>query len=557
MASSLIRSSHSVNNDWLYEGETIVFEENKIGVLIPKQKIYGLLILTNYRIQFEYDNNFLFEIPLGYIWKIEEIKASLNEENLKNESSYVSILCKDVRNVHFYFDSVSRVVKKNFINTISKSLLLNIYELSHFAFNYRDKFNNNGWNLYDPIKEYERIGIPNQLWMLSDINRNYSLCSSYPDILCIPKDAVNKGIEYIKNVSEGRVNGRLPVLSWYDKNKKSAILRSSQPCTLDKNQKGIDEKYLDFVISANENSYKLPILDLRTLLNAEASQLQGRCYEAAYNNCPLEFLNLSNIHLVRESFRKLINACFPTCDQKNWLKILAETRWLFNIQLILNAATRVIIEVSEKQNSVLLHCDDGIDRTTQVVSLAMLMLDPYYRTIRGFLTLIEKEWISFGYPFNIRNGNQKNKEYDFSPIFLQWIDCIWQVYIFVPDSFEFNELFLINIIDQSYTNKFGNFITNNEKERIVYSVKKNTNSLWSYILDNITKFQNPLFNSKKEKIHIIKPSYYVKHPKLWTKYYLRHNYEQFIKTHKFIYFDMANNTEKTREMVIKKFNTIS
>lgn len=229
---------------------------------------------------------------------------------------------------------------------------------------------------------------------------------------------------------------------------------------------------------------------------------------------------------------------------------------MFNIQLILNATTRVIIEVSERQNSVLLHCDDGVDRTTQVISLAMVMLDPYYRTIRGFLTLIEKEWISFGYPFNTRNGNQKNKEYDFSPIFLQWIDCIWQVYNFVPDYFEFNELFLITIVDQSYANKFGNFITNNEKERIVYSIKKNTNSLWSYILDNITKFQNPLYNTKKEKNHIIKPSYYVKHPKLWTKYYLRYNYEHFKKNHKFIYVDIGNNAEKTREMVIKKFNTI-
>ena len=40
--------------------------------------------------------------------------------------------------------------------------------------------------------------------------------------------------------------------------------------------------------------------------------------------------------------------------------------------------------MEKHKSSVVVHCTDGWDRTAQLTSLAMLMLDSYYRTIRGF-----------------------------------------------------------------------------------------------------------------------------------------------------------------------------
>lgn len=43
--------------------------------------------------------------------------------------------------------------------------------------------------------------------------------------------------------------------------------------------------------------------------------------------------------------------------------------------------------------TALVHCSDGWDRTSQLVALAQVMLDPFYRTIAGFAVLVEKDWL--------------------------------------------------------------------------------------------------------------------------------------------------------------------
>ena len=54
---------------------------------------------------------------------------------------------------------------------------------------------------------------------------------------------------------------------------------------------------------------------------------------------------------------------------------------------------------------------------------------PLFRTVRGFEVLIEKEWLAFGHKFaqRVGHGEDKHSDPDRSPVFLQFIDCVWQV----------------------------------------------------------------------------------------------------------------------------------
>ena len=92
--------------------------------------------------------------------------------------------------------------------------------------------------------------------------------------------------------------------------------------------------------------------------------------------------DMPNIHAVSHSFAQLADLCAtglhrtPAASKPSWLKDLEATGWFEQLGYLLAAAERLVVGMGEKRVSCLVHCSDGWDRTTQLVSLAAMLLDP-------------------------------------------------------------------------------------------------------------------------------------------------------------------------------------
>ena len=139
-------------------------------------------------------------------------------------------------------------------------------------------------------------------------------------------------------------------------------------------------------MDANAQSHRIFIMDARPKVNSMVNIVNGGGYESEdiYPSAELHFLDIHNIHVMRESLRKVRDTCFPVIDDAKWLSNVDSTHWLDHLHLILSGALKIADKVETHKTSVIVHCSDGWDRTAQLTALAMLFLDPFYRTLVGF-----------------------------------------------------------------------------------------------------------------------------------------------------------------------------
>ncbi|KAI9770153.1 MAG: hypothetical protein M1840_003603 [Geoglossum simile] len=313
-----------------------------------------------------------------------------------------------------------------------------------------------------------------RVWRISRINVDYKFSPTYPALLPVPSSISDNVINYAgKYRSRARIpvltylhplnnctitRSSQPLAGFrgnrsiQDERLVAAIFASSQPRRQSRDMArsggstpGSERSHSDLALSSieassagveviedtgsTESSSELSgtgstvygaqqhnlIVDARPTVNAIAMQAVGLGSENMdnYKFATKAYLGIDNIHVMRDSLAKVIDAVkdsdiTPLPPNR---ELLAKSGWLKHIAGLLEGADIITRQIGLQHSHVLIHCSDGWDRTSQLSSLSQICLDPYYRTLEGFIVLVEKDWLSFGHMFRHRSGHLSSEKW--------------------------------------------------------------------------------------------------------------------------------------------------
>lgn len=290
------------------------------------------------------------------------------------------------------------------------------------------------------------------------------------------------------------------------------------------------------------------IVDARPTTNAMANVALGAGTENMenYRSGKKAYLGIDNIHIMRSSLKVIADAIkeaeeVPSIPLDRGL--LRKSNWLKHISTLLDGSLIIVKNIHLNASHVLIHCSDGWDRTSQLSAIAQICLDPFYRTLDGFKVLVEKDWLAFGHKFLDRSGHLSSEKLftvtdaadedsdeeggggaskaaqaflawgqkqftsnhhlkETSPVFHQFLDCVWQIQRQYPDRFEFNEEYLLDLYEHLYSCRFGTFLFNSENQRRTAQTGKpyveRTVSAWDWfdLPEQRKRYANPTFDPK-------------------------------------------------------------
>ncbi|KAL4228305.1 protein-tyrosine phosphatase [Mactra antiquata] len=502
----------------LQPGENVVDCIDNVLKFAPysegKQGMSGKVCLTNFKLAFvtadrsSYDlqgkrkrNKLLEEddIPLTCIDVIYQVNPNGKRKKLipgckpSSRTEMLEIHCMDFKIHKFGFKFTQTGVSKKFL----LSFVQHVYpekDSMLFAHEFARKTLLSNRELVCDIPMFDNIvDWEDELqrckcqgyWRVTDVNVSFELSQSLPQYFVVPNALTNADL---RRTAPQLCQRRVPTWCYTHINGNSLTRMSAEEENMDQQQllKRKDSRMLDAVKVAGKQRNSPKIINVA-------------------ESCP-------SCKELQDSIAKLKKVCMSDTEREfytqdvNWYSSLDDTKWLQHVSKCLEVSAEVTQYIVHSKRTVVIQEQSGCELSCLVCSVAQILLDPYYRTMRGFQALIQKEWVRMGHPFQKYLGftwNKSESDTNQTPIFLLFLDCVWQLLQQFPSKFEFTETYLTTIWDTAHIGIFSTFLFNNDHHKLHYSKDEGRNikqfslpTAWKWDLqfqaEDLSFFRNPL-----------------------------------------------------------------
>nr|XP_007959488.2 myotubularin-related protein 12 isoform X3 [Chlorocebus sabaeus] len=456
----------------LLPGEQLLCEASTVLKYVQEDScqhgIYGRLVCTDFKIAFlgddesaldndetQFKNKVVGENDIT-LHCVDQIYGVFDEKKktlfgqLKKYPEKLIIHCKDLRVFQFCLrytkeEEVKRIVSGIIHHTQAPKLLKRL-----FLFSYATAAQNNTVTdpknhtiMFDTLKDWcwelERTK-GNMKYKAVSVNEGYKVCERLPAYFVVPTPLPEENVQ--------RFQGHgIPIWCWSCHNGSALLKMSALPKEQDDGILQIQKSFLDGVY---KTIHRPPYEIVKT------------------EDLSSNFLSLQEIQTAYSKFKQLFlidnSTEFWDTDIK-WFSLLESSSWLDIIRRCLKKAIE-ITECMEAQNmNVLLLEENASDLCCLISSLVQLMMDPHCRTRIGFQSLIQKEWVMGGHCFLDRCNHLRQNDKEEVPVFLLFLDCVWQLVHQHPPAFEFTETYLTVLSDSLYIPIFSTFFFNSPHQK--------------------------------------------------------------------------------------------
>uniref|UniRef100_A0AAY5ETH3 Myotubularin phosphatase domain-containing protein n=1 Tax=Electrophorus electricus TaxID=8005 RepID=A0AAY5ETH3_ELEEL len=463
-------------------GEIVVNEVNFVRKCIgaggSQDDLWGKLVCTNFKVSFVTHDSLPqqrfqcahrllgeYDVPLACVDQVITVndakgkrKILGSNKKLKFNPTELILYCKDFRIIRFRFDEAGPESAKkvclaigHYSHPADTQLLFGFeYVGTRFYSSSGERVNgiDPGGRLQTPLfdcssdwdREIKRTGASE--WRVCSINKDYLVSPSLPEFFVVPSSLADQDLkQYACYFSAQRV----PLWCWNHPSG-SALVRMSS-ITEPLQQRKLDQRICNAVMKSHP-------------LRSDVHKVE------------LENGLLPTIHDIQAALVKLRQFCviepFEESEDK-WLSSVESSRWMEYVRVFLKQAVEVVYVLEWKQASVILQEEEDRDLSCVVASLVQVMCDPHCRSLVGFQGLVQKEWVMAGHRFLDRCNHLKRNDKEESPLFLLFLNCVWQLLEQHPTAFEFTEVYLSVLSDSMWLPVFSTFLFNCPQQRAEHS----------------------------------------------------------------------------------------